>query len=113
MRLIDLYPAQGTFAPGDMITLIAEIAAASAETESTEAVIGQVSITHLASPIATLTIPISPTPGRQKITLNWRPPAIAPRGYGVDVEWIGHAGQVLAMASTAFDVLDRWTQSPR
>ena len=108
MRLIDLYPAQGTFAPGERVTLVAEV-----EAESAGAIVACLSISYLASPVATLTIPISLQPGRQKVKLEWQPSAVAPRGYGVDVEWIDQDGAVLAMASTAFDVLDRWTQAPR
>jgi dextranase len=108
MRLIDLYPAQGTFAPGERVTLVAEV-----EAQSAGPVVARLSISYLASPVATLTIPLSLKPGKQTVTLDWQPPAIAPRGYGADVEWIGQDGRVLEATATAFDVLGRWTQAPR
>ena len=35
------------------------------------------------------------------------------RGYGVDVRLLDSDGAPVASASTAFDVLDHWTQAPR
>jgi dextranase len=45
--------------------------------------------------------------------LVWTPPATAPRGYGVDIALVAADGQLMAATSTAFDVLDHWTQAPR
>ncbi|HEY76113.1 MAG TPA: hypothetical protein G4O00_08025 [Thermoflexia bacterium] len=51
--------------------------------------------------------------GKATLELAWCPPTDAPRGYGVDVQVTDMAGRVLATGSTAFDVLERWTQAPR
>lgn len=51
--------------------------------------------------------------GPQSFTLAWIPLPIAPAGYGMDLSIQAVDGQPLASASTAFDVLDRWTQMPR
>lgn len=48
-----------------------------------------------------------------KPQLAWTPPSDTPRGYGLDVCLESAAGERLATASTAFDVLTHWTQSPR
>ncbi|GAB4573438.1 MAG: glycoside hydrolase family 66 protein [Anaerolineae bacterium] len=45
--------------------------------------------------------------------LSFTPPEAAPRGYGVDAVLRNDQGEILAQATTAFDVLDRWIQAPR
>jgi len=107
MRLIDLYPTRGAFAPGEPIELAAEI-----ETPAPASAAIRLSVFHLASLIDERTIPVALGAGRQRIALDWQPPPIAPRGYGADVELIV-ADQASATASTAFDVLNHWTQAPR
>jgi dextranase len=108
MRLVDFYPVQGTFAPGDKVILIAEV-----EAEAHAPATLRLSITHLASTVATLTQPVSLAPGNRKVTLDWPAPPSAPRGYGAQAELLDDAGQVLASVSTAFDVLPDWTAFPR
>lgn len=108
MRLIDLYPAQGMFVPGEMVTLIAEV-----EAEAPARAVLRLSIVHLASTVAPLTCPVLLIPGNQKITLGWPAPPIAPRGYGAEAELWDDAGRILDSASTAFDVLPDWTAFPR
>jgi dextranase len=51
--------------------------------------------------------------GVQEAQFSWTPPPAAPRGYGVDLRFLSESGEPLAKASTAFDVLERWTQAPR
>ena len=51
--------------------------------------------------------------GEGLIDIELHPPPDAPRGYGVDVCLESEAGEVLECISTAFDVLDHWTQNPR
>ncbi len=108
MYRVDVYPVNGTFAPGETVSLVADI-----QTDSAADAVVHLSIFHLALNAATLTVPVSLTLGKQTIMLNWQPPAIAPRGYGAEAELIDRGGNVLAVASTAFDVLDGWTQAPR
>lgn len=48
-----------------------------------------------------------------RATLAWMPPEVSPRGYGVDVRLMDAEGNVLTTTSTAFDVLEHWTQAPR
>jgi dextranase len=49
----------------------------------------------------------------QVFELSWQPPATAPKGYGLDMRIETAGGEVLASASSAFDVLESWTQNPR
>jgi dextranase len=51
--------------------------------------------------------------GDQAFAFSWQPPMDSPRGYGVDLVLTTQSGGILATASTAFDVLARWTQMPR
>ncbi|MAS35547.1 MAG: hypothetical protein CL610_16160 [Anaerolineaceae bacterium] len=46
-------------------------------------------------------------------TVDYTPPPETPRGYGLTVVITVANGDVVAEASTAFDVLDHWIQSPR
>ena len=108
MRLIDLYPAQGTFAPGETVRLVAEI-----EAESPAAIVVRLTIFHLASVVDTQSIPLSLVAGKQTVSLDWQCPPITPRGYAAEIELIAPDGRVLGTAATAFDMLDRWTQAPR
>nr|MBA3873297.1 hypothetical protein [Anaerolineae bacterium] len=48
-----------------------------------------------------------------KASLEWQPPATAPRGYGLDIQVTDAEGQTVGTLSTAFDVLERWIQAPR
>jgi dextranase len=47
------------------------------------------------------------------VTFRLTPPPTALRGYGLDATLYDEAGQVLAAASGALDVLDHWSQAPR
>jgi len=51
--------------------------------------------------------------GTSIIEGSWIPPSDAPRGYGVDIRLATLQGGVIANYSSAFDVLENWTQNPR
>lgn len=70
-------------------------------------------VTSVEQMIGDLTQEVRLSGGEQIFTLNWNPPAISPQGYGVDIRLRTLSGAMLAADSTAFDVLDRWTQMPR
>jgi dextranase len=57
--------------------------------------------------------PVTLENGRQDVKLSIQPPPDSPRGYGVDLSLHTADGGLLAETHTAFDVLERWTQSPR
>jgi dextranase len=108
MNLLDLYPARGTYLPGEPVTLRAEIQAEAAAPGEVA-----VSIRHLARPLANLRCPAVLRPGRQVLTLTWAAPPEAPRGYGAEARLLDGTGQVRGTAETAFDVLPGWTAYPR
>lgn len=47
------------------------------------------------------------------LSFTLTPPPAARRGYGLDVTLYSEAGRMLAEASGALDVLERWSQAPR
>lgn len=100
MTVLEAHPRQATHAPGD-----------TAEIVVTTKIAGTINatFTHLEDTVAVVE---TKTEGGETI-LTWQPPAIPLRGYGVDVALTGPDGNQVAAASTAFDVLDHWTQYPR
>jgi dextranase len=108
MRLIDFYPSQGMFSPGDRVTLFAEV-----EADWPAVATIRLSITQLASTVAALTHPISVAPDLRRIALDWPAVPSAPRGYGARAELMDEAGRTAAVACTALDVRPDWTAFPR
>jgi dextranase len=47
------------------------------------------------------------------VRLSLTLPAIAPRGYGLDLTMSDNQGRVLGRGSAGFDVLNQWTEMPR
>lgn len=70
-------------------------------------------ISHLSEPVDDLIEEVTLTGGEQTVSFQWQFPAQAPRGYGLEITLGTPEGQMLAQTSAGFDVLDRWTQSPR
>lgn len=70
-------------------------------------------ISHLLEPVGRVTQEVHLTAGEQVFELVYSPPPVAPRGYGVDFRIETEHGELLAFSSTAFDVLEHWTQTPR
>jgi dextranase len=71
------------------------------------------SLLSLDQPIKYLATPIVIPPGTSDYAFDLTLPAVAPRGYGIDVVLIDSSGQTIAEGSGALDVLDRWSQRPR
>ena len=93
-------PARASHTPGDEVELIVT---------TTEPGNVTVSITHLDTTVALLDAATTGGP----VVLRWQTPRQAPCGYGVDATLTRHDGEVVGSASTAFDVLDHWTEYPR
>ena len=107
--LLDVQPDKAFYHPRESVRLVVSLTSPIATMVHVVACISFLSdeITRLMQ-----TLPLRA--GEKAATeLAWTPPAVAPRGYGVDLQVLDGNGQVLASASTAFDVLDRWTQAPR
>jgi dextranase len=93
-------PDKAFYKPGEPVTLTIS----AAEGSTVEA-----TITHLTETLTTLKAELKDGAA----TLTWTPPATAKRGYGVDINVLDQSGKVIAETSSAFDVLDKWTQAPR
>ena len=97
---LEIRPARASHTPGDEVELIVT---------ATEAGNVTLSITHLDTTVALLD---TATAG-ESVVLRWQTPPQAPCGYGVDATLTRQGGEVAGRASTAFDVLNQWTDYPR
>jgi dextranase len=96
----DLVPDKTFYRPGNVVTL---------NITASEGVRSRLVISALADVVAELEVDLVDGTA----ALSWQPPATALRGYGVDAQLLDASGKVIAEATTAFDVLDRWIQAPR
>ncbi len=107
--LVDICPAKAFYQPGEAVRLNVNLVG---QTEADVHVV--VSIAFLSDEVARLAQVVHLVAGETVTAeLTWMPPVVTPRGYGVDLQVLDGAGQVLATASTAFDVLEHWAQAPR
>jgi dextranase len=102
MRILDSYPTRSFHRPGDGMELVAEL-------DASDGGLLRAQISQLSRVVDTIERRVE----RPRMTLRWQPPADAPCGFGVDLELIDQRGHRRATASTAFDVLDAWTDFPR
>ena len=107
--LLDIHPDKAAYRPGETMRLNVSL---TGPIRSDRHIVA--SVTFLSSEATRLERAVHRFAGETvTVELAWTPPVAAPRGYGVDLHVLDGAGQTLAAASTAFDVLDRWTQAPR
>ena len=97
-----IFPDKGFYRPGEtvQITVRTDIGA------SVEA-----RITYLTEELEIVNVPVEVEQGEARFT--WMPPPEAPRGYGLSVHVLDENGAVIAMQTSAFDVLNRWIDAPR
>lgn len=107
MRILDFYPAQGSFAPGQTVSFLLEI-----ESPVSQTITPQIFIQHLADPSTVIRQTLSIEPGRQTLQMNWMPP-LKPAGYSARLELLSGDDSPALSATTAFDVLPGWTDFPR
>ncbi len=110
LRILDLQPDRAFYGPGETLRLAVHV---EVEGDGPERVRVQTAIHHVEERVETLEEVLTLVPGEAWIDIAYTPPADAPRGYGLDVCILGDNGEELTCASTAFDVLEHWTQSPR
>lgn len=107
MRIVDLYPSQGCFAPGQPVSLLAEI-----ESEMAAQITLRLHICHLGNEPQLVEETRSLAAGSQTVRLDWIPP-FNPAGYSTTLELLSQDSTPLSSGSTSFDVLNRWTDFPR
>ena len=98
------------YKPGEQVRLQVSV-----ETTASQAVqaTARIAVTNISTNLAQEDQSITLASGAQTIWMTYLPPQQTPHGYGVDVKLVLQDGQVLASASSAFDVLDNWVQNPR
>jgi dextranase len=109
MKVINFNPNRGYFAPGTEVEFSLEIEC------------GQPGEIYLAIEIYNLTElvfaqkqPSQLTEGKNRIFLSWASPNEARKGYGARVKiYQAESEDLLGSASTAFDILESWTDFPR
>lgn len=109
-QILDLELDRAFYQPGEAVRLTLHLRS---EVDTPAAARLAAAVYHLAGPVDAIQRDVALDNGAQRIDLTWRPPPAAPRGYGIDVRLESKAGDVLARAATAFDVLEHWTQMPR
>ncbi len=107
--LVDICPDKAFYRPGETVRLSVKLAG---QTEADVHIVA--SIAFLPDEVARLVQAVHLVAGETVTAeLTWMPPVATPRGYGVDLQVLDGTGQALAATSTAFDVLEHWTQAPR
>ena len=97
--MVSITPDKAFYRPGEAATFLITAAGGTR---------GEATITHLAETVAVLDVILEDG----SAVLTWTPPPQAPRGYGITMRLFAD-DRIMASASTAFDVLERWTQAPR
>jgi len=105
MRIVDFYPKQGTFAPGETIIFLVEL-----ETSVLQNITLRIFIRHLAEQPIIIEEQVQLTSAEQTVQMQWTPP-VEPAGYSARLEIISVHDSLYA--ATAFDVLSKWTDFPR
>ena len=106
MRILDFYPSQGTFLPGETVTLLVEMEASVPQNITLRLV-----IQHLTDHPTILEQKMWISGGKQTVQINWTPPP-NPAGYSARVEILPPDADSRRQ-TTAFDVLQSWTDFPR
>ncbi len=107
MLILDFYPSQGSFSPGETITFLVEL-----EIAVQQGVTLRVSIQHFTEQSIVIEGSLQLAPGEQTIQMQWIPLS-KPAGYSARLEIISADHSPALYATTAFDVLSSWTDFPR
>src|ERR1041384_8066397 len=107
MRLVDFYPSQGSYSPGETVTFLIEL-----ESSESQNIKLRILLRHLADQPITLEETFDVAAGEQIVQMRWAPP-VRPAGYSACLEIRSTIDSSLLQATTAFDVLAKWTDFPR
>ncbi len=98
------------YSPGEPLNLTVNLAS---EQEQQQVVWLVASISHLSDALETFREKVDLSGGNQAVGMSFLPPEGAPRGFGIDLYIETDEGYRLASLTSAFDVLNHWTESPR
>jgi len=108
VKILDCYPHKGTYLPGEIVQIVVQVFGESdAEGDL------QLEVFHLDKEISTTSKEVVTHSDSKEYTFAFNVPKNSPRGYAVEVRLMDFWGKELDSASTAFDVLGRWTERPR
>jgi dextranase len=107
MRILDFYPSQGYFPPGEMVTFEIEL-----EVSFSVNMMLQISIYHFSSQLALLQETFHLEPGLQTVQMQWTPPEKM-AGYSAWLEIPSEDESQSHRAATSFDILSNWRDFPR
>jgi dextranase len=98
------------YKPGEPVTITAELKRTTDTPQKVEAVL---TIYSLMSQVHQESMAVKLEGAAQAVSFTFQPATVTPRGYGIELAVMDKSGNVLAADSTAFDVLQNWTQNPR
>ena len=101
---------QSYYKPGETVHILVSI---QSEIESSSKASVILTVTSLSNVLAREDREVTLENGPQEINFNYMPDLETPHGYGIDVEVVSAGGEILDLATSAFDVLDNWVQNPR
>jgi len=110
VKIYDLHVDRAYYKPGELVKISSTI---QNNVNSTPQVVVTMSIHYLMNEIYSTSQKVKLVGGSQSVDFTYSPPIEVSRGYGVEVRAEDENGNLLSYDSTAFDVLDNWTQNPR
>ncbi len=110
VTLAELLPDKACYSAGETVKLSLRLRL---QVEEPIAALLTVTVRHLADVVGTIEKGLTLSGAEETAEMLYTPPRETPRGYGVDWGLETDAGLELARGSTAFDVLENWTQAPR
>lgn len=108
IELLDFYPLKGTFRPGESTRFQLIV-----QSDTRSVVHVRLTVWRLARIIATVAHQVVLESGEKCFVIAWQPLGDERCGYGITVDLLDALGQPVGQATTAFDVLDQWTDFPR
>lgn len=109
-RFTDIRLDKALYSPGEAVQLSLQL---QSQVDQPTPIHLTATISHLADAVDTIEKTFTLTGGAQTVEMLYTPPPDAPRGYGIDLCLETGSGTQLACGTTAFDVLQHWTQAPR
>ena len=107
MLILDFYPSQGSFSPGEAITFLVEL-----ESSIPQTITLRILIQRLTDQPTIIEQSLQLAFGEQTVQMKWIPPP-KPAGFSARLEIICADNSSALYATTAFDVLLSWTDFPR
>lgn len=106
----DVVVNRSYYHPGEEVSITVDLGNLSGENTEVAVVL---SVKYLMNEVHQEKRKVDVGAGTERVTFSYLPPRETPAGYGVEISVLNSGGTILAEDSTAFDVLENWTQNPR